>query len=405
MIGIAQRALIDVVTWLPLISVVITAHEMGHFWMARVFGIAIERFSLGFGRALISWRDKAGTEWRIGWIPVGGYVKFAGDENVASVPDEQDLKTLRAEIIAAEGPGAELKYFAFKPVWQRALVAAAGPLANFVLAVVIFAILLGTLGADLILPKIGRVLPGSAAEKAGFRAGDLVVQADARRIDSFEQLATYVTVRGNAPIDFIVERGGQRVSLIATPTEKLETKGFNAGRHAGALGIESSPTRDSYKHVTYDPISALEGGVSQTWDILSTTTYYLGRLVTGQVSADQLGGPLRVAQMSGAMATAGAQSVPDLPTKVFAVLVNLIQLAAFVSVSIGFVNLMPIPVLDGGHLLFYAYEAVARRPLAEAVQAASYRVGLALLLGLMLFATTNDLLHSSVFHFLGGLFS
>ena len=403
--GFAQRALIDLLTWAPVISLIITVHELGHFWVARALGIAIDRFSLGFGRAILSWRDKAGIEWRIGWIPLGGYVKFAGDENVASVPDEQDLKALRAEIIAAEGPGSELKYFAFKPVWQRALVAAAGPVANFVLSVTIFAALLATLGETVIVPRIGGVVPGSAASKAGFMAGDLIVQADAHRIGSFEDLANYVSVRGGAPIDFIVERGGKRLSLTATPTERLETTGINAGRHAGSLGVESLGTRASLKHITYTPIEAVAGGVNQTWEIVSTTTYYIGRLVTGHVSADQLGGPLRVAQLSGASATAAARSVPDLPTKVLAVFVNLIQLAGFVSVSIGFVNLLPIPVLDGGHLLFYAYEAIARRPLAEAVQMASYRVGLALLLGLMLFATTNDLLHSSVFHFLGGLFS
>ncbi|WP_367576016.1 M50 family metallopeptidase [Phenylobacterium montanum] len=392
-------------TWLPVISLIITVHELGHFWMARAFGIAVERFSLGFGRAIVSWRDKAGIEWRIGWIPMGGYVRFAGDDNAASVPDETDLKALKAEIIATEGPGAELRYFAFKPVWQRALVAAAGPCANFILAIAIFAVLLGSLGEYVTMPKVDQVVPGSAAERAGFKAGDLILQANAHRIDSFEDLASYVMVRGDAPIAFTVERGGQRLQLTATPAERLETKGINAGRHVGSLGVVAPHSRDAYRHLTYGPAAAVAGGVHETWDIVSTTSYYIGRLVTGQVSADQLGGPLRTAQLSGAVATAAAHSERDLPTKAFAVLVGLAQLAAFISVSIGFVNLLPIPVLDGGHLVFYAYEAVARRPLAEPVQTASYRVGLALLLGLMLFATTNDLHHSSVFQFLGGLFS
>ncbi len=403
--AIAQRALIDLLTWLPMISLIITVHELGHFGVARAFGIAIDRFSLGFGRPIVSWRDKAGTEWRIGWIPLGGYVRFAGDENAASVPDEQDLKALRAEIIAAEGPGAELRYFAFKPVWQRACVAAAGPVANFFLAVALFAILLGTLGQYVTLPKIGEVIPGSAAQKAGFQAGDLVVQAGAHRITSFEDLANYVSVRARAPIPFVVERAGQRVELLATPTERIDSDRINGERRVGSLGVRPEVKAANFRHIRYGPVEAVAGGVRESWNILSTTAYYIGRMVTGQVSADQLGGPLRTAQLSGAVATAAVQGVRDLPTKALYVLISLTQLAAFISVSIGFVNLLPIPVLDGGHLLFYAYEAIARRPLAEAVQTASYRVGLALLLGLMLFATTNDLHHSSVFRFLGGLFS
>ncbi len=403
--AIAQRALIDLLTWLPMISLIITVHELGHFWVARAFGIAIDRFSLGFGRAILSWRDKAGTEWRIGWIPLGGYVRFAGDENAASVPDQKDLEALRAEIVAAEGPGAELRYFAFKPVWQRACVAAAGPVANFVLAVALFAILLGTLGQYVTLPKIGEVIPGSAAQKAGFQAGDLVVQAGAHRITSFEDLANYVAVRARAPIPFVVERAGQRVELLATPTERTDSDRINGERRVGSLGVRPEVKAANFRHIRYGPVEAVAGGVRESWTILSTTAYYIGRMATGQVSADQLGGPLRTAQLSGAVATAAVQGVRDLPTKALYVLISLTQLAAFISVSIGFVNLLPIPVLDGGHLLFYAYEAIARRPLAEAVQTASYRVGLALLLGLMLFATTNDLHHSSVFRFLGGLFS
>ncbi|HEY2660709.1 MAG TPA: M50 family metallopeptidase [Caulobacteraceae bacterium] len=401
----AQSALIDLVTWLPVISLIITVHELGHFWVARAFGIAIDRFSLGFGHAILSWRDKAGTEWRIGWLPLGGYVRFAGDANAASVPDQQDLDAMRAEIVAAEGPGAEMKYFAFKPVWQRACVAAAGPFANFLLAVVLFAIVLGTLGEYVTAPRIGSVVTGSVAEKAGFQAGDTIVRADDHRIASFEALMQYVSVRAHAPIVFIVERSGQQVKLLATPGERIDSDPINGKHRVGALGLRPELKPSDFNHIRYNPMQAVAGGVRESWDILSTTAYYIGRMVTGQVSADQLGGPLRTAQLSGAVATAAVNSVSDLPTKMLNVLVGLTQLAGIISVSIGFVNLLPIPVLDGGHLLFYAYEAIARRPLAEPVQAASYRVGLALLLGLMLFATFNDLQRSSVFHFLGGLFS
>lgn len=405
MTAFAHRALIDVLTWLPMITLIITVHELGHFWVARAFGIAIDRFSLGFGRAILSWKDSQGTEWRIGWIPLGGYVKFAGDENVASVPDEQDLEAMRAEIIAREGAGAEKRYFAFKPVWQRACVAAAGPFANFLLSIVLFALILGTLGQVVAPARVDSVDPKGAAAKAGFQAGDVIVAAGGHRIRGFEDLSGYVAVRAGAPIVFGVERGGKRLDLLATPGERVDVDPIMGRRKVGSLGVRAQLKASDFKVIRYNPLEAVAGGAGETWDILSTTAYYIGRMVTGQVSADQLGGPIRTAQLSGAVASAAAHGETDLPTKMRAVLIGLTQLAGFISVSIGFVNLLPIPVLDGGHLLFYAYEAIARRPLAEAVQTASYRVGLALLLGLMLFATTNDLQHSSVFHFLGGLFS
>jgi regulator of sigma E protease len=405
MLPFARHALIELVTWLPVISLIITVHELGHFWVARACGIAIERFSLGFGRALVSWRDRAGTEWRIAWIPLGGYVRFAGDENAASVPDLARLAELRQEIIAAEGPGAERKYFAFKPVWQRACVVAAGPLANFALSILIFAVLLGVFGQRIAPARIGALVAGSPAVRAGFLPGDRVVEAGDRRIDSFDDLLGYVAVRAGVTTTFIVERGGRPVRLMATLGERVDHDPIMGDRKLGSLGVEAKFSAQDYTHRTYGPVQALAGGVRETWDIVSTTVYYIGRLVTGQVSGDQLGGPLRTAQLSAAVATAAAHSAPDLPTQALHVLIGLVQLAAFISVGIGFMNLLPIPVLDGGHLVFYLYEAIARRPLGAAIQGASYRVGLALLLGLMLFATSNDLQHSNVFHFLGGLFS
>ena len=394
-----------VVPFVLVLGLVVTIHELGHFLAAKSFGVAIDRFSIGFGKAIASWTDKSGVEWRIGWIPLGGYVKFSGDDNASSVPDSENLEALRRDIEAQEGREAVLRYFHFKPLWQRAIVVAAGPLANFALAITLFAALLLAFGQFVLPPKIAAVQPGSPAERAGFLPGDLVLKAEGRPIKGFDELAQLVQVRANVPTDFVVERGGREVDIVATPEWAVRTDQVAGERRQGMLGLSPAQSKADYVHVRYNPIQAVAGGVDRTWRTLETTVYYLGRMVTGQVSADQLSGPLGIARISGKVAQAGAEGAPDVGSMILGGGVNLLQLAAFISVSIGFMNLLPVPVLDGGHLLFYAYEAVARRPVAAKVQAAGYRVGLALLLGLMLFATWNDLQQMRVFKILGGVFS
>ncbi|MCA3754215.1 MAG: RIP metalloprotease RseP [Phenylobacterium sp.] len=384
-----------------VLSLVVTIHELGHFLAARACGVAVERFSIGFGRALFSRRDRSGVEWRVGWIPLGGYVMFAGDPNVASVPDAAGLQAMKAEILARSGPEALARHYHFKPVWQRALVTAAGPAANFLLAIVLFAALFMAFGERTLSPRIGMVEPGGVAEAAGFRKGDLVVEAAGRRIGSFQDLVEVVQVRGGASTDFVVNRDGREIRLTATPEWRRIATEPGAPR-VGRIGL--GPTEEVVRQ-TFGPLEAVAKGVDRTWRVLTTSVYALGRMITGQMSAEQLNGPLGIAQMSGQIAKAGAEAAPDLGRKVLYAGANLIALAAVLSVGIGFMNLLPIPVLDGGHLLFYAYEAVARRPLAASVQAAGYRVGLALVLALMLFATWNDLQRLQVFQFFGGLFS
>ncbi|MBB3890207.1 regulator of sigma E protease [Phenylobacterium haematophilum] len=405
MLDFILTALTFVVPFVLVLGLVVTIHELGHFLAAKMFGVAIDRFSIGFGKAIASWTDKSGVEWRVGWIPLGGYVRFTGDENASSVPDSEDLDTMRRTIERREGHEAVARYFHFKPLWQRAIVVAAGPIANFVLAVALFASLLLTFGQYVLPAKIASVQPGSPAEQAGFRAGDLIVEADGRRIRGFDEVAEIVQVRANVPTAFVVQRSGADITLEATPRWVERTDSVAGTRRQGMLGLIPAQTRDDFEHVRYNPVEAVAGGVQRTWRTLETTVYYLGRMITGQVSPDQLSGPLGIARISGKVAQAGAEGAPDVGGMILGSSVNLLQLAAFVSVSIGFMNLLPIPVLDGGHLLFYAYEAVARRPLAARIQAAGYRVGLALLLGLMLFATWNDLQQLRVFKILGGVFS
>jgi regulator of sigma E protease len=401
MLSLLQTA----IAFVLVLTLVVTVHELGHFWAAKSFGVAIDRFSIGFGKAIASWTDKSGVQWRIGWAPVGGYVAFAGDDNAASVPDQDDLETLRQSIVAREGQGALSRYFHFKPIWQRAVIAAAGPMANFALAIVLFAALILVLGENLLPAKVASVTPGSPAARAGFLPGDFIEKANGRPVKSFTDLAEVAQLRVNLPTEFVVRRGTQDVSLTATSMLQMRPDGLGGERLQGTLGIVPVQGREDYVHVRYNPVEALGKGVERTWRVLSTTVYYLGRMVTGQVSASQLSGPLGIARVSGQVAQSGAQGAPDFGSQVLGAGVALLGLAAVLSVGIGFMNLLPVPVLDGGHLLFYAYEAVARRPLAAKVQAAGYRVGLALLLGLMLFATWNDLQQLRVFKILGGLLS
>ena len=407
MFAFAHMALAYVVPFLLVLTVVVTVHEFGHFLAARLCGVAMDRFAIGFGRPIFSWHEKNGMEWRIGWIPMGGYVKFSGDDNAASVPDAEDLDELRREVTAREGAPALQRYFHFKPLWQRAVVVAAGPLANFVLAVTIFAILAMAAGpVTLIKPRVGEVIPGSPAAHAGFLPGDLIVKANGWGIDDFTDLQRYVVIRAGEPIRFTVERGVQTLRLVATPARRATTDGLNgAPSKMGYLGIGASRLPADQTIVRFGPISAVGQGVRQTGEIIGSTLTYLRRVLTGYESGDQLLGPLGIAGASGDVAMAAAKGAPDASAGLERSAVALVAMAGFISVAIGFANLLPIPVLDGGHLLFYAYEAVARRPLSANVQAAGYRFGFALLIGLMLFVTWNDLQRYRVFHFIGGLFS
>jgi regulator of sigma E protease len=404
MLAFLANAALYVVPFLVVITFIVTIHELGHFLVARAFGIAVDRFSIGFGRTIVAARDRWGVEWRIAWLPLGGYVRFAGDDNAASVPDEDDLESLRARIIARDGAGAEMRYFAFKPLWQRALVVAAGPAANFLLSIALFAVLFAALGEPVTKGPISQVQPGSAAAQAGFRIGDEVVAADGHMLRGFEDLRSYVVYRDGVAIDFSVMRAGKLIHLTATPRRELLDNGLGSKESGGLLGV--SPPRTPPKTVRYDPISAVGMGVQRTWATVESTGYYVGRIVTGGVSPRQLHGTIGTATLSGQLTKAAISAAPGDPaTQAQNIIINLVNFCALISVSLGMVNLLPIPILDGGHLLFYAYEGVVRRPLSAGIQAAGYRVGLALVVCLMLFANVNDLHLRTVFHFFGALFS
>jgi regulator of sigma E protease len=402
MLAFLQSALVHVAPFLLVISLIVTVHELGHFLTARAFDVAIERFAIGFGRSIATWHDRAGVEWRIGWLPLGGYVKFAGDENVASVPDQTDLETLRRQIVAREGVGAEKRYLAFKPLWQRALIILAGPGANFALAIVLFSAFFLAFGRPVTSNQVSQVVPASAAARAGFLPGDRVIQADGKPTPDFEDLQFYVQYRGGVPIDFTVLRGGAQLHLRAAPDTRPVDSAFGGKQNIGILGLAAM----ARGQVAVGPLEAVELGARKTWDVTFTTLFYLGRIASGQVGADQLHSFVGIAMASGTITQQAVDQAKEAGVGWYVTVADvLIQMAALMSVSIGILNLLPIPVLDGGHLLSFAYEAVARRPPAPVVQMVGYRAGLALLVGLMLFATWNDLGRQRVFHFFGSLFS
>ncbi|WP_417689491.1 RIP metalloprotease RseP [Roseibium sp.] len=360
-----------IVPFLFVLTIVVFFHELGHFLVARWCGVKVDAFSVGFGREIFGRTDSKGTRWKLSLVPLGGYVKFAGDENSASVPDRERI----ASMSAAERETA----FIAKPVWQRAAVVAAGPFANFVLAVVIFSMIFMAFGKIVTLPVVEDVRPGSAAEIGGLLPGDRILSVDGEEIGTFADLQRVVSVSADVPLVLDVERSNTVVTLTVTPEYKELKDRFGNVQRIGLLGVSQSPKPEDLIQVTYGPLEAVAEGSKETVYIAVRTLDYLWGVVSGREAADQLGGPIRVAQVSGQVATQG--------------IIPLLSLAAVLSISIGLLNLMPIPMLDGGHLVFYFAEAVRGKPLSERVQDFGFRIGIGIVLLLMVFATWNDVLH------------
>ena len=361
-----------ILPFLFVLTVVVFFHELGHFLVARWCGVAVDSFSVGFGRELFGYNDRHGTRWKMCWIPLGGYVKFRGDENAASMPDRD------VELSQAERAGS----FHEKPLASRAAIVAAGPIANFILAIVIFAVMFTVVGRPMLSPIVDEVAAESAAAEAGFVAGDLVTSIDGTDIASFSELQRIVSQSADQPLAVVVERGGALVTLNATPRLQEISGAFGNKMRVGVLGIRRAASPDAVKVVKTDPITSVGLGVKETWNVITTTMSYLGKVVSGSESADQLGGPIRIAQISGQAASLG--------------FLALINLAAVLSVSIGLINLFPVPMLDGGHLVYYGIEALRGQPLSAESQDLGFRIGMGLVLMLMLFATWNDLVHLQV---------
>ncbi len=357
--------------FLFVLSIVVFFHELGHFLIARWCGVRVLVFSVGFGPEIVGFNDRYGTRWKISAIPLGGFVKFLGDDSVASTSDATQLAGM------AESDKAEC--FAFQPVRKRAAIVVAGPLANFVLAIVIFAGIFMLYGKQTMSARVDAVQPDSAAATAGFQPGDLVVAINGSAIADFAEMQRVVSESAGETLAITVERNGSRMVLNATPALKEVKDNFGNVHRIGILGITRSMAGEDLKFQPVAPPQAVWMGVQETWFVIDRTLSYIGGVVVGRESADQLGGPIRIAQMSGQVATVG--------------FLALIHLVAVLSVSIGLLNLFPIPLLDGGHLLFYSIEASRGRPLSERAQEVGLRIGLAIVLMLMIFATFNDIVH------------
>jgi len=360
-----------ILPFLAVLTVVVFIHELGHFLVGRWCGVGVHVFSIGFGPELFGFNDRHGTRWRFAAIPLGGYVKFAGDVNGASVPDNDQLARMSASDRAIS--------FHHKPVWKRAAIVAAGPIANFILAIAIFAGMLYVNGRQVLIPRVDVVQPGSAAERAGFQKGDIVLSINGRNLKGFAELQRIVGTSAEDTLTIVVDRNGERITLQATP-DRRETETAFGRQRIGLLGLQATRSQDDVRHLSYGLVEAVGAGAYECWYVVERTFNYLGKLVTGRESADQLSGPIRIAQVSGQVADLGG-------------LTGLINLIAILSVSIGLINLFPVPMLDGGHLMFYAVEALRGRPLSERAQEIGFRIGFALVIMLMLFATWNDILH------------
>jgi regulator of sigma E protease len=359
------------IPFLFVLTIVVFFHELGHFVVARWAAVKVLTFSLGFGPELVGFNDRHGTRWKISAVPLGGYVKFFGDDSEASTPSSDALANMTEE----EREGS----FHHKKVGRRAAIVAAGPIANFILAIVIFAGLFTFLGKPSTSARVDKVEAGSAAAAAGFQVGDIVTTIDGTAIDSFSDMQRIVGTHAGEKLTFTVKRGDSAVQLQGTPELREVKDPFGNAHKLGVLGITRSMSPGDVTTERVDPATAVWLGVKETWFVIDRTLAYIGGVFTGREAADQVGGPLRIAQISGQVATIG--------------LAALVHLAAVLSISIGLLNLFPVPLLDGGHLLFYAVEAVRGRPLSERAQEMGFRIGLGLVLMLMVFATYNDILH------------
>lgn len=403
MTGFIGQALLYIVPFLLVLTFIVTIHELGHFLVARAFGVKIDRFSVGFGKTIVARTDRRGTEWRLAWLPLGGYVKFSGDLDASSVPDQAGLAELKQRVIAENGAGAERDYFHFKPIWQRALIVAAGPAANFLLSMVLFTLLFSVIGEQVAAPRVARIAPDSPAAAAGFQPRDLIVAVNGRPVLDQREITQVVLMSAGDPVRFTVDRGGRPLVLTATPERELVEDPIAGRVRLARVGLEMQPLPGDLSFRRLNPVEAFGKGLETIATTIRTTATYIGRIFMGKESGDLLNGPIGIAKAAGGVTQQAVAANPDAGWMAANLALTFLSFAAIVSIGIGIVNLLPIPVLDGGHLLFYAYEAVARRPVPARVQEAGYRVGLALLAGLMLFATWNDLQKLSLFKFLGGL--
>ncbi|MGA7328382.1 MAG: RIP metalloprotease RseP, partial [Rhodomicrobium sp.] len=362
---ILSSAIVQLFWWtvpfLLVLGAVVIVHELGHFLAARVLGVKVETFSVGFGPEIAGFYDRSGTRWRLAWIPLGGYVKFKGDESVASMPPAEKLEALT--------PKERQGNFHTAPLWRRTLIVLAGPFSNFILSLLIFSGMVLATGIVYQQAEILCVEPGTPAAQAGLQAGDRILSVGGEPVKNFEDFSSHVVLNAGSPINIAVERDGKIRDLRATPQ-------LIDGECVGRLGVVGTTKARDTKIVNPGLIGAVGEGFNRTWRIIEGPFQFFGQLFRGKACASSLGGPVKIAEVSKTFASQG--------------FVNLIPLIAFISVSVGLFNLFPIPVLDGGHLLFYGAEAILGRPLSQRAQEVGFQFGFVLLLMLMVFVTWNN---------------
>jgi regulator of sigma E protease len=371
------NVLFTILSFLAVLGPLIFIHELGHYFAGRWFGVKAETFSIGFGREIFGWTDRRGTRWKVAWLPLGGYVKFAGDMNPASTPSDEWL-SLPAE--------ERNRTFQAKPVWQRFIIVAAGPFTNFLFAILAFMAIFATIGFPTSAALAGEVLPGSPAQQAGFRTGDRIIAVNGSGIDTFNDLITYVSLRPDQEMTFTLVQGGAERQVTLRTLAEVERDQFGNEMRVGRIGVRPGAafTREQL------PLHRLFGAaVDKTIETVESMIVALGQVITGSRSVQELGGPLKIAEISGQQASLG--------------FLNFFWLMTIVSINLGFINLLPIPLLDGGHLLFYLIEGVRRKPLKAEAQEWAFRTGLMVLLALMIFITFNDLVSFGLFSGLSGL--
>ncbi|HEX9946271.1 MAG TPA: RIP metalloprotease RseP [Allosphingosinicella sp.] len=365
-----------ILSFLLVIGPLIFVHELGHYFVGRWFGVKADVFSIGFGREILGWTDRRGTRWKVAWLPLGGYVKFAGDMNATSQPSSEWL-ALPAEERA--------QTFQAKPVWQRFLIVFAGPATNFLAAILILTGFHLAYGDARTPPVIGTFTQGSPAAAAGVRVGDRIVSIDGKAVERFEDILPVVALKIDGPLRLDIERQGRRFQVDVQPRMLVEKDRFGNESRRAFLGIGAG----EQMLTPVSPLGAVGAAVRQCWVVVATTVRGLGQIVTGRRSVKEMGGPLKIAKFSGEQASMG--------------LLAFLWFLAVISINLGFINLLPIPMLDGGHLFFYSIEAIRRKPLRPEAQEWAFRTGLAALLTLMILVTFNDLASFGLWSKLGGL--
>jgi len=359
-----------IIPFLILITIVVFVHEYGHYYFAKKYGVGITDFSIGFGREIFGWNDKSGTRWKICWIPLGGYVKFFGDRNVFSESEQQ-------EVINKYNEEDRKKLFILKPLYQRSIIVAAGPLANFVLAILIFVIINMVAGKDMTPAVINEVVKDSPAFVAGMKKNDKIIFIDNKKVESILEVSTYINTSTSETIEFLILRNDQEISLLVKPNLVDGKDSLGNSVKKRMIGIKLSPLNNEFKKQPLGPSKAIYYSVKEVWFVTVTSLNYLGKMITGSADSSQLGGPIRIAKITGQIAEYG--------------LIPFFSIMAYISISLGLINLFPIPMLDGGHLMFYLIEKILGRPLNQKTQEGFFRIGLFLLFSLMFFVTFNDL--------------